>query len=135
MLLNLEAKYVKNISALYNKSQDTNPIQSNIFMMLGALDKEAFNVNDKNKIKNKIDNLFPILQLQDAEFVINSNKNIGSVKFKIYDIQGKLLENKTISLTNSINEIMINNINSSGVYLVEIISDSETKFIQKVLVN
>ena len=74
-------------------------------------------------------------EAKNGIIAINSNKNIGSVKFKIYDIQGKLLENKTISLTNSINEIMINNINSSGVYLVEIISDSETKFIQKVLVN
>lgn len=89
-----DAKYVKNISALYNKSQDTNPIPSNIFMMLGALDKEAFNVNDKNKIKNKIDNLFPILQLQDAEFVINSNKNINS-KYQINDqIIGNLLKEK-----------------------------------------
>jgi len=89
-----DTKYIKNISAYYNKSQDTDPIPSNIFMMLGALDKETTNANDKNKIKNKINTLFPILQLQDAEFKINSNKNISN-KYEVNDkVVGNLLKEK-----------------------------------------
>ena len=89
-----DAKYVKNISALYNKSQDTDPIPSNIFMLLGTLYKETPDVSDKNKIKNKINSLFQILQLQDAEFIINSNKNISN-KYEINDKDiGNLLKEK-----------------------------------------
>jgi CHAT domain-containing protein len=94
-----DTKYVKNLSALYNKSQDTDPVPSNIFMLLGVLDKETFSQNEKNKIKNNIETLFPILQLQDAEFIFNSNKNINS-KYLINDrIIGNSLKEK-IQLAN-----------------------------------
>ena len=89
-----DTKYVKNFSSLYKKSQDTDPVPSNIFMLLGSLDKDASGQNEKNKIKNKIETLFPILQLQDAEFVINSNKNINS-KYQVNDQNiGNLLKEK-----------------------------------------
>ena len=94
-----DTKYVKNFSSLYNKSQDTDPVPSNIFMMLGILDKEASVQYEKNKIKNKIETLFPILQLQDAEFIINSNKNINS-KYQVNDqLIGNSLKEK-IQLAN-----------------------------------
>jgi hypothetical protein len=74
-------------------------------------------------------------EAKNGLLIINSYKKIASAQLKIYDIQGKLLENKTISLNNTTNEIMINSINTSGAYIIEISTDSANKFTQKILVN
>ena len=79
-----DSKYIKNISEFYSKSQDTDPIPSNIFLLLARLYEDTKDTNDKIKIKDYINNLFKVMQLQDAEYLINSNKNINN-KYQIND--------------------------------------------------
>ncbi len=65
---------------------------------------------------------------------IKSNITLENVNLNIYDIQGRILENKTISLNDFVNNIQINSITNSGVYIVELVSD-KGKFSQKIVVN
>jgi Secretion system C-terminal sorting domain len=66
--------------------------------------------------------------------LINSNANFENAKVSIYDIQGKVIETKIVSLTENTNEITINSIQNSGVYIVEIIANDK-QFTQKVSIN
>ena len=45
------SKYIRNISGFYVKSQDTDPIPSNIFFLLARLYEDTIDINDKIKIK------------------------------------------------------------------------------------
>jgi hypothetical protein len=65
---------------------------------------------------------------------INSNANFENAKISIFDIQGKAIETKVVSLTENTNEIAINPIQNSGVYIVEIIANDK-QFTQKISVN
>jgi Secretion system C-terminal sorting domain len=65
---------------------------------------------------------------------INSNSNFENAKLSIYDLQGKAIVSKIVSLTENTNEIAINPIQNSGVYIVEIITNDK-KFTQKIIVN
>jgi hypothetical protein len=65
---------------------------------------------------------------------INSPETIEQATLSIYNLEGKLLENKSISLQNSINEIVIHPITNEGVYLISIAVDG-VHYNQKVIVN
>lgn len=65
---------------------------------------------------------------------INSNSNFENAKISIFDIQGKVIETKILSLTESNNEIAINQIQNSGIYIVEIIANDK-QYTQKISVN
>lgn len=65
---------------------------------------------------------------------INSNSNFENAKVTLFDIQGKIIETKIVSLTENTNEISINPIQNSGVYIVEIIANDK-QFTQKISVN
>ena len=65
---------------------------------------------------------------------IKSSSVIQNATFSIYNIEGKLIENKTISLNESENNIQINSITNSGIYIVELVSE-KGKFSQKIVVN
>ena len=82
--------------------------------------KESFAI-DSNEVKS-------------GNLLIQSNKNIINAKIKIYDIDGKIIENKTISLREERNYISINPIQNSGIYIVEIMSNDIT-FNQKFIVK
>ena len=49
-----------------------------------------------------------------------SNIAIEKATLTIYDIQGRTIDTKNISLNESINDIAVNPIRSAGVYIVEI---------------
>lgn len=65
---------------------------------------------------------------------INSNANFENAKISIFDIQGKTIETKIVSLTVNTNEMAINPIQNSGIYIVEIIANNK-QFTQKISVN
>lgn len=65
---------------------------------------------------------------------INSPENIEKATLSIYNLEGKLMENRFISLQNSINEIAIHPIANEGVYLVSIAIDGGN-YSQKVIVK
>ena len=66
---------------------------------------------------------------------INSDRNIDNGKIKIYDIQGKLLENKTISLTANENKVDCKPITTSGIYILEFTDDFNNKKTEKIIVK
>ena len=66
---------------------------------------------------------------------IKSNITLEKATLKIYNIQGSLMEKKSISLEETINDISINPISSVGVYIVEITTENSQLFSQKILVN
>jgi hypothetical protein len=61
-------------------------------------------------------------------------ETIENATLSIYNLEGKLLENKTIALLNTTNEIPIHPIANTGVYLISITANGE-KYSQKVMVN
>ena len=65
---------------------------------------------------------------------INALETIENATLSIYNLEGKLLENKTIALLNTTNEIPIHPIANAGVYLISITANGE-KYSQKVMVN
>ena len=65
---------------------------------------------------------------------IKSNINLEKASIKIFDIQGRNLENKEISLSQDINKISINPIASAGIYIIEISGDNK-KFTQKIIIQ
>jgi hypothetical protein len=66
---------------------------------------------------------------------IKSSITLENAILNIYDIQGRKIETKSISLEDNINDIPINPIHNSGVYIVEITSGSNQRFTQKIVVK
>lgn len=83
-------------------------------------EKEIFTINSKNA-KTGILN-------------INSNKNLENISLLIYSLDGKLVENRTVSLIDSENSIAINPIQNSGVYIVSI-KGNGVNYNQKIYVE
>ena len=80
---------------------------------------------------------FTIVSNQVNQGILNVKSNIAIEKatLTIYDIQGRTIDTKNISLNESINDIAVNPIRSAGVYIVEISTDNNQRFTQKILVN
>jgi hypothetical protein len=89
-------------------------------MAASAFSKAHFTINSKNA-KNGV--------LQ-----INALEAIEKATLSIYNLEGKLLENKSITVLNTTNEIAIHPIANEGVYLVSIEANGE-QYSQKVLIN
>ncbi len=89
-------------------------------MALTDFSKEKFSINT-SEAKNGL--------LQ-----INSIDNVENAQLSIYNIDGKLMENKSVSLIDSSNTIAINPMSSNGVYIVLISANGEN-YNQKVVVK
>lgn len=89
-------------------------------MAASTFSKAHFTINTKNA-KNGV--------LQ-----INAVEAIEKATLSIYNLEGKLLENKSITLLNTTNEIAIHPIANEGVYLVSIEANG-AQYSQKVMVN
>ena len=70
-----------------------------------------------------------------AKKVVNATfETIEKATLSIYNLEGKLVENKSITLLNTTNDIGIHPIANEGVYLVSIEANGE-QYSQKVMVN
>ena len=65
---------------------------------------------------------------------IHSIFNLENVKLSIYDVSGKIVETKNITLSENNNSIAINPINNTGIYIVEMVV-SDIKYNQKISIN
>ena len=65
---------------------------------------------------------------------IKSNINLEKASVKIFDIQGRNLENKEISFSQNVNKISVNPIANTGIYIIEIFGDNK-KFTQKIIIQ
>lgn len=93
----------------------------------------AFNLANNQFNKNT----FTISSNQVSNGILNikSNVTINNSRLTIYDIQGRTVDTKNIFLNETINDIAINPIRSAGVYIVEIITDTNQRFTQKIIVK
>lgn len=85
--------------------------------------------------QNSSDFIISGKEAKKGTLLINSNRNIASAMLNIFDMQGKKLESKNVTLTDSINEVSINYLNISGTYIIELIENSGGKFVQKININ
>lgn len=66
---------------------------------------------------------------------INSKMAISNATLNIYTITGQLIENKTISLEATNNDIAISPVHQAAVYIVELITENGTKYTKKITIN
>ncbi len=66
---------------------------------------------------------------------INSKMAISNATLNIYTITGQLIENKTISLEATNNDIAICPVHQAAVYIVELITENGTKFTKKITIK
>jgi hypothetical protein len=66
---------------------------------------------------------------------IKSNLTFENITLNIYDIQGRKVTTVLISLEASVNDIAINPIKNTGVYVVELLSENNDRFTQKIMVK
>lgn len=80
---------------------------------------------------------FTIATSQVANGVLNikSDVLIENAKLSIYDIQGRIIETKTITLEDTINDVSINPISNKGVYIVKITSRDNKSYSQKIIIQ
>ena len=93
----------------------------NFNLATNQFDKNTFTISS-SEVKNGILN-------------VKSNISIENAIVKIFDIQGKTIETKSITLEETINDITINPIRIAGVYIVEITTSNNQRFTKKILVN
>jgi hypothetical protein len=90
------------------------PLATNVFT------KSTFNI-----VANNVSN---------GVLTINSTLNLDKVSLNITDLQGRLIENKTLSLTENTNNIAINPIRNAGIYIVNI-ANGDAKIATKISVK
>lgn len=96
---------------------------------------ETLTFNLANNQFNK--NTFTITSNQVTNGLLNIKSNVilENASLNIYDIEGRKVETKTISLQETVNDVTINPIKNAGVYIVEILSGSNQRYTQKILVK
>ena len=96
---------------------------------------ETLTFNLSNNEFNR--NTFAISSNEVSNGVLNikSGITLENAILSIYDIQGRKIDTKSISLEENINDIAINPIHNSGVYIVEITSGDNQRFTQKIVVK
>ena len=73
-------------------------------------------------------------EVQSGNLSIQSKQNLSNATLKIYNLEGKTIENRTISLSENWNSVIINPIQNSGIYIIEITSN-EINYNQKFIVK
>lgn len=74
-------------------------------------------------------------QVSNGVLSIKASTSLDNATLNIFDIQGRKVETKTISLQETVNDVAINPIKNTGVYIVEILSSTNQRFTQKIMVN
>ncbi|MDI9257878.1 T9SS type A sorting domain-containing protein [Flavobacterium sedimenticola] len=87
--------------------------------------------NDFNK------NTFTVVgnQLTNGILNIKSDGIVENVTLTIYDLQGRKMVSKFISLQDTVNDIAVTPLRNTGVYVVELTSENNQRFTQKILVK
>ncbi len=73
-------------------------------------------------------------EVKSGNFSLQSKQNLSNASLKIYNLEGKIIENRTLSILEDWNTLTINPIQNSGVYILEITSN-EINYNQKFIVE
>ena len=90
-----------------------------------ALSNETFNNSNFSVISSDVEN---------GILSINVEKAIQEAKLTIYDLQGRAIQSKIISLVPNENLISVEPIVNQGIYIVEI-QNNDQRFTQKMVIN
>lgn len=96
---------------------------------------EGLTFNLSNEQFNKNTFIISGGEVNNGILSVKSNLTLENAKLSIYDIQGRIIDTKSISLDETINDIAINPIRSAGIYIVEITAENNQRFTQKIVVN
>ena len=124
-----------NIDRMFFRQNATTVPTGKIGLISVARTWETLSFNLSNNEFNR--NTFTISSNEVNNGVLNikSGITLENAILSIYEIQGRKIDNKTISLEENINDIAINPIHNSGVYIVEITSGNNQRFTQKIVVK
>lgn len=96
---------------------------------------ETLTFNLSNYEFNKSTFIISSSEVNTGVLTIKSAVALENTLLSIYDIQGRKIDTKVISLEENSNDVAINPIRNSGVYIVEIISANNQRFTQKIAVK
>jgi hypothetical protein len=93
----------------------------------------TFNLSNKQFTKET----FTVVSTNATRGLLSIKSNLSSenIILNIYDIQGRKVANQVISLEETINDISINPIKNTGIYVLELISENNERFTQKIIVK
>lgn len=93
----------------------------------------TFNLSNNQFDKNTF--VLSSNQLSNGILSIKSDVFLENAALNIYDITGRKVASTTIRLEEAVNDITINPIRTTGVYIVEILSETNQRFTQKIIVQ
>lgn len=96
---------------------------------------ETLTFNLSNNEFNRNTFIISSNEVKNGVLNIKSDITLENALLTIYDIQGRKIDNKTISLEENINDVAINPIHNTGIYIVEITSADNKRFAQKIIVK
>ena len=73
--------------------------------------------------------------LKQGSLAIKSNLDFKNATLSIYDIQGRKIHNSNVDINAGSNDFNVTPILNSGIYIVEITTDNNQKFTQKIAIN
>ncbi|MGV3696293.1 T9SS type A sorting domain-containing protein [Flavobacterium sp.] len=96
---------------------------------------ETLSFNLANSDFNK--NTFSVLanEAKNGTLTITSEIVLAHATLTVYDIQGRKVAHKAVDLQQSVNDITINPIRNAGIYIVEVTSEDNQRFTQKIIVK
>ena len=73
--------------------------------------------------------------LKQGSLAIKSNLDFKNASISIYDIQGRKIHKSNVAINAGSNDFNVTPILNSGIYIVEITTDNNQKFTQKIAIN
>lgn len=74
-------------------------------------------------------------QVSHGVLTVKSALAVEKATLNIYDIQGRKIETKDVTLEEAVNEVAINPIRNAGVYIIEITTETNQRYTQKIVVK
>lgn len=124
---------IKSLNFFLNTSQGIPTGKAGLVSVSSTWQDLAFNLSNNQFTKET----FTIINSNTTTGLlsIKSNLSLENVTLNIYDIQGRKVANQVISLEETINDISINPIKNTGVYILELVSENNDRFTQKIIVK
>ena len=125
-----------NVDRLAFRQNWTNGMPTGIVGMPSvALTWETLTFNLSNDQFNKNTFVITSNEIKNGLLSIKSNIEVEKAILKIYDLQGRTIETQILNIAEQINDVAVNPILNTGIYVIEIKGDNNVRFTQKISVN
>jgi hypothetical protein len=124
---------IKSLNFFLNTSQGIPTGKAGLVSVSSSWEDLAFNLSNNQFAKET----FTIASTKATSGLVSikSNLTFENITLNIYDIQGRKVTTELISLEASVNDIAINPIKNAGVYVLELLSENNDRFTQKIIVK